>query len=88
MLLELGTRQLTHELLTSSMAEVAAIVNARPITALPSDIDEPLPLTPAMLLMQKTRPLGPLLGSFTAQDVYAQRRWTRVQFLADQFWTT
>ena len=87
MLLELGTRQLTHELLTTLMAEVAAIVNARPITALPSDIDETLPLTPAMLLTQKTRPLGPLPGNFTAQDVYAQRRWRQVQFLADQFWT-
>ena len=71
MLLELGTRQLTHELLVTLMSEVAAIVNARPITALPSDIDEPQPLTPAMLLTQKTRPLCPLPGNFMAQDVYA-----------------
>ena len=33
MLLELGARQLTHELLVTTMSEVAAI---------PSDIDEPL----------------------------------------------
>ena len=87
MLLELGTRQLTHELLVTLMSEVAAIVNSRPITALPSDIDEPQPLTPAMLLTQKTRPLRPLPGNFMAQDVYAQRRWRKVQYLADQFWT-
>ena len=42
MLLELKVRQLTHELLITLISEVAAIVNARPITALLSDIDEPL----------------------------------------------
>ena len=35
-------RQLTHELLVTLISEAAAIVNARPITALQSDIDEPL----------------------------------------------
>ena len=78
MLLELGARQLTHELLVTIMSEVVAI---------PSDIDEPLPLTPAMLLTQKTRPLGPLPGTFTTQDVYARQRWRKLQFLAGQFWT-
>lgn len=87
MLLELGAQQLTHELLVTLMSEVAAIVNARPITAIPSDIDEPLPLTPAMLLTQKTRPLGPLPGIFTTQDMYARQRWRKLQFLAEQFWT-
>ena len=87
MLLELGTRQLTHELLSTLMSEVAVKVNARPITAIPSDVDESQPLTPAMLLTQKSRPLGPLPQSFTAQDLYARRRWRRIQCLADQFWT-
>ena len=79
MLLESGARQLTHELLVTLMSEVAAIINARPITAIPSDIDEPLPLTPAMLLTQKTRP-----GTSTTQDVYAWQRWRKLQFLAGQ----
>jgi len=43
MFAELGRSQLTHELLVTLMAEVAAIVNARPIAALPSDVDDPLP---------------------------------------------
>ena len=46
-----------------------------------------LPLTPAMLLTQKTRPLGPLPGTFTTQDIYARQRWRKLQFLAGQFWT-
>ena len=35
MFLEPGSNQLTHELLVTLMAEVSAIVNARPISAIP-----------------------------------------------------
>ena len=41
MFTELGQSQLTHKLLVTPMAEVVAIVNARPIAALPSDVDDP-----------------------------------------------
>jgi len=86
MFLELGGSQLTHELLVTLMAEVTAIVNARPITTVPSDTDEPQPLSPAKLLTMKARPLGPLPGEFIATDLYSPRRWRQVQYLADQFW--
>ena len=86
MLVETGVQKLTHELLVTLMSEVTAIVNSRPITAIPSDTDEPLPLTPSTLLMQKTRPLGLLPGKFVSQDLYAQRRRRKVQYLAEQFW--
>ena len=68
------------------MAEVTAIVNARLITTVPSDTDEPQPLSPAMLLTLKMRPLGPPPGEFVPADLYSRRRWRRVQYLADQFW--
>ncbi|KAK3752086.1 hypothetical protein QZH41_016992 [Actinostola sp. cb2023] len=86
MFVELGREQLTHELLVTLMAEVTAIVNARPIAAIPSDTDDPLSLSPSMLLTMKTRPLGPAPGHFIPTDLYARRRWRRVQYLADQFW--
>ena len=79
-----GKPQLTHELLVTLMAEV---VNATPISVLPSDPDDPQPLSPAMLLTSKTRPVGPPPGQFLPRDIYARRRWRRVQFLAEQFWT-
>ena len=84
MLLETRAQKLTHPLLVPLMSEVTAIVNSRPITAIPSDTDEPLLLTPSMLLTQKTCPLGPLPGKFVSQDVYARQRWRKVQYLADQ----
>ena len=40
-----------------------------------------------MLLTMKTRPPGPPPGDFTPPDLYANRRWRRVQYLADQFWS-
>ena len=86
MLLELGKPQLTHELLVTLLAEVSAIVNARPIATIPSDVDDPQPLSPSMLLTLKSRPLLPPPGNFIPQDLYARRRWKRAQYLADQFW--
>ena len=86
MFLEIGSSQLTHELLTTLMAEVTGIVNSRPISAIPSDTDEPQPLTPNALLTMKTRPFSPPPGVFTPQDLYPQKRWRRTQYLADQFW--
>ena len=86
MLLELGKPQLTHELLVTLLAEVSAIVNARPIATVSSDVEEPQPLSPAMLLTLKSRPLLPPPGNSVPQDLYARRRWKRVQYLADQFW--
>lgn len=85
MLLKIASPQLDHELMTTLLAEVTSIVNGRPITAITTDADEPNPLTPSMLLTMKTRPLGPPTGNFVQQDLYARRRWTRLQYLADQF---
>ncbi|CAB4027867.1 Hypothetical predicted protein, partial [Paramuricea clavata] len=87
MFLELGSPQLTHELLVTLMAEITGIINSRPIVVVPSDIDQPQPLTPNMLLTMKTRPLLPPPGVFTPEDVYSRRHWRRSQYLADQFWT-
>jgi hypothetical protein len=86
MLLKVGPSQLTHELLVTLLAEVSGIVNARPIATIPSDIDDPQPLTPATLLTMKTRPLLPPPGVFVEQDLYSRRRWRRAQYLAEQFW--
>ena len=87
MFVELGATQLTHELLVTLMAEVVAIVNARPISVIPTELDDPQPLSPAMLLTMKSRPAGPPPGDFLPADVYARRRWRCIQYLADNFWS-
>ncbi|CAB3983014.1 PREDICTED: uncharacterized protein LOC107357656 [Paramuricea clavata] len=84
---DLGPCQLTHELLVTLMAEVSGIVNSRPISTIPSDADQPQPLTPNMLLTMKTKPLVSPPGIFTSPDLYSRRHWRRAQYLADQFWS-
>ncbi|KAK3727498.1 hypothetical protein QZH41_018364 [Actinostola sp. cb2023] len=68
---------ITNEILVTLMAEVSAIVNARPIASVPTDVDDPQPLSPSMILTMKTRPLGPPPGEFLPADLYARRRWKR-----------
>ena len=56
------------------MAEVSAIVNAGPLATVPSDTEEPQPLSPAMLLCMKTRPVVPTPGVFVPADLYSCHR--------------
>ncbi|CAJ0956272.1 unnamed protein product [Ranitomeya imitator] len=51
--LQAGSARPTHESLTTFLAEVSAIINARSLTSLSSDSGDPTILTPAMFLTQK-----------------------------------
>jgi hypothetical protein len=75
---DLGPAQLTHDVLTTLMAEVTAIVNARPLVPVSSDPEAPEILTPAILLTQKVGvPVVPTPGTFTKNDLHG-RQWRRV----------
>ncbi|KAL9974183.1 hypothetical protein ACROYT_G011194 [Oculina patagonica] len=85
-LADVPSRHLTHEVLTTLMAEVSAIVNARPLVPVSSDPDAPEILTPATLLTQKPQQLKQPPGEFNATDLYS-KQWKRVQHLANVFWS-
>ncbi|XP_073714092.1 uncharacterized protein [Misgurnus anguillicaudatus] len=86
MLLETKSLHLTHEVLVTLMAEVSAIINARPLIPVSSDPEAPLILTPAILLTQKTCSSPPPPGEFTDKDLF-KAEWKRVQNLAETFWS-
>ena len=67
--------------------EAMSIVNSRPLSveALESP-DGPLPLTPNHVLTMKKDSVLPPPGVFGDPDIYASKRWRRVQALADEFW--
>ena len=67
------------------MAEVSAIVNARPIVPVSSDPDSPTLLSPSMLLTQKKDHVTQPLGDWDERDLY-NAQWRQVQALANQFW--
>nr|XP_023686101.1 uncharacterized protein LOC111853447 [Paramormyrops kingsleyae] len=85
MLMGITHQKLTHEVLTTFLAEVTAIVNSRPLIPVSTDPSFPLILTPATLLTQKVGvPLIPP-GTFNESDLF-QRQWRQVQYLSNVFW--
>ncbi|KAJ7993986.1 hypothetical protein DPEC_G00261260 [Dallia pectoralis] len=84
MFLQLGTSKLTHETLATLMAEVAAIINARPLIPVSTDPDDPLILTPATLLTQKVSLPSAPVGDWV-KDLH-KCQWRQVQHLAQTFW--
>lgn len=54
MFLKESKKNLTHDVLSTLMAEVAAIKNSRPIVSVSTDPSQPSELSPYTLLTQKT----------------------------------
>ena len=84
----LGSRKqyvLTHEVLSTFLAEVCAIVNSRPLVDISTDPEDPLPLSPSMLLTQKPNRIVETNAILDSKDLY-RAQWKRVQILADMFW--
>lgn len=80
--------QLDDETLRTFMCEATAIVNCRPLTT--DNLNDPNatePLTPNHLLTLKSKVILPPPGKFQRTDLYARKRWRRVQYLADIFWS-
>nr|XP_054601538.1 uncharacterized protein LOC129164687 [Nothobranchius furzeri] len=85
MLLKMHSPTLSHEVLTTLIAEVVAIMNSRPIVPVSSDPDAPTVLTPSMLLTQKLDSASFPSGDLDLKDLY-RSQWKQVQGLADSFW--
>ena len=77
--------RLTHELLTTFMAEVMAIANARPLVPVSNDPEVPDVLSPAAILTGKSSPVSAPPGDFSTCGLHAQQ-WRRTQHLAEMFW--
>ncbi|KAJ8014077.1 hypothetical protein DPEC_G00036510 [Dallia pectoralis] len=81
-----GPSHLSHEVLCTLMAEVTAIINARPLVSVSVDPDFPLILTPAMLLAQKDGRSPAPPGDFNDKDLF-RSQWRQVQSLASKYWS-
>lgn len=85
MLLRSSGKDLTHETLSTFLAEVCAIVNSRPLASVSEDPSDPCVLSPNMLLTQKLGYLPDDLPTVTTKDMY-KAQWRHVQVLAKEFW--
>ena len=80
--------QLDDETLRTFMVEDENIVNCRPLTVDTINSSQlPEPLTPNHLLTMKSKVLLSPPGEFQRADLYSKKRWRRVQYLANEFWT-
>lgn len=73
--------------LRTFLYEAMYIVNSRPLTV--NSISDPSslePLTPNHLITMKDSVPLPPPGRFIQEDLYATKRWRRVQYLSEQFW--
>ncbi|XP_063533651.1 uncharacterized protein LOC134743949 [Cydia strobilella] len=83
----LNTRIPREDTLTTLLAEAEAIVNGRPLTYVPLDHNDDLPLTPNDFLMPMTDRTGMTATSGTFNDGDLLRRsWRESQRLADLLW--
>ena len=85
-LVEYG-KQLDDEALLTVLTETTNVVNSRPLCPLEIDDHCMEPLTPNQLLTLKSKIVSPLITTVVRADLYSRKRWKRVQYLANLFWT-
>ena len=73
------------EALQTTLCEVEAIINDRPLTTVTNDPNDLEPLTPNHLLLLRAKPvMSP--GLFQRGDLHSRRWYRQVQYIADLFW--
>lgn len=83
-ILDQSARRLDSSSLKTFMYEAMAIVNSRPLTLeIINDPTGPEPLTPNHILIIKSTIIAPPPREFVREDIYLQKRWKKVQFLAN-----
>lgn len=78
-------KSLTHDVLVTLMAEVGAIINARPIVPVSTDVTDPEVLSPSVLLTMKFVDEEQPVADLNIKNLY-KSQWQQVRFLADKFW--
>ena len=87
MLLQSGS-QLDDDSFRTLLAEIMYLINSRPL-AIQNLTDSSCtdPITPNHLLTMKKRVLLPPPSAFVKEDIYSIKRWRRVQYMVNVFWS-
>lgn len=81
----LGTQTVTEEVLDTVLIEIEGILNSKPLGYVSSDLADPDPVTPNLLLMGRRDASLPQ-AVYGDSDLIGRRRWRHSQILADHFW--
>lgn len=74
-----------EEVLHTVLIEVEGILNSKPLGYVSSDIADPDPITPNLLLMGRRDASLPQ-AVYGTSDLLGRRRWRHSQIIADHFW--
>ena len=75
---------MNDEALHTSLVEVEAIVNSRPMTTETIiNVQSHVPLSPSNLLTMKSKVVMPPPGSFGPADAYCRKRWRRTRHIVN-----
>ena len=75
----------TESVLRTTLAEVEAVVNGRPLTYNSSSINDYTALTPNHFLHGGATHIAPI-GDFDSRELCSRKRWRQTQVLADHAW--
>ena len=81
----LGDQTFSETVLRTVLIEVEGILNSKPLGYLSSDIADPDPITPNLLLMGRRDASLPQ-AMYADPHLIGKRRWRHSQILADHFW--
>ncbi len=84
--LSLSYGRLDDASLRCLLYEAMMIVNSRPLTAIDNDPNSETITPNHLVTMKPSMPLPPP-GKFVREDIYARKRWRRIQYLMEQFWS-
>ena len=82
----LGKQPTTETVLHIVLAEVEGILNSKPLGYVSSDLADPDPVTPNMLLMGRPNSSLPR-AIYASSELFGRRKWRHSQILADNFCT-
>lgn len=82
----LGAQAVTEEVLRTVMSEIEGILNSKPLGYVSSDIADPDPVTPNLLLMGRHDSSLPLV-TYPDSELSSRRQWRHSQILSDHFWS-
>ena len=81
----LGSQPTTETVLQTVLIEVEGILNSKPLAYISSDLADPDPVTPNLLLMGRPDSSLPQ-AIYCSSELLGKRKWRHSQILADQFW--
>ncbi|XP_062414781.1 uncharacterized protein LOC134107206 [Pungitius pungitius] len=79
-----GSQSVSEDVLHTTLVEVEGILNSKPLGYVSTDVADPDPITPNILLMGRRDASLPQVAY--APACIGRRRWRHCQALVDQFW--